>query len=50
MNNQQLLHSLQELDVNPYTLDPNNQLALTTDVKVLFPNLFNDLYPGCGQN
>jgi hypothetical protein len=32
--------------VNPYTLEPNNQLQLTTEFKTLFPNLFNELYPG----
>ena len=36
---------LQELDINPYTLDPQRQQQFFTDTKLLFPNLYQMLYP-----
>jgi hypothetical protein len=36
---------LQELDINPYSLDPLQQQQLFTDIKLLFPNLYQQLYP-----
>lgn len=44
-NNLQLLAWLQELDINPYNLDPYSNLLLTTELRTLFPNLFSELYP-----
>lgn len=44
-NNQQLMSYLQELDINPYSLDPLQQQQLFTDIKLLFPNLYQQLYP-----
>lgn len=35
---------LQELDINPYVLDPYCQKQLTSDLKTLFPNLYQGLY------
>lgn len=42
--NPQLLSWMQELDINPYTLDPFSTQSLTTDIKVLYPNFFKNLY------
>ena len=36
---------LQDLDINPYTLDPQKQQQFFTDIKLLFPNLHQELYP-----
>jgi len=44
-NNQQLMTYLQDLDINPYTLDPQKQTQFFTDNKLLFPNLHQELYP-----
>jgi hypothetical protein len=40
----QLLAWIQDLDVNPYTLNPYSNQQLTTDIKVLFPNLYPSLF------
>lgn len=40
----QLLAWLQELDINPYTLNPFSTQSLTTDIKVLYPNFHKNLY------
>ena len=35
---------LQDLDINPYTIDPYSQSQLSVDLKLLFPNLYKQLF------
>lgn len=47
---------MQDLDINPYTLDPYSAQTLTTDLKVLYPNFQKTLYqtqggaPSCSKS
>ena len=42
----QLMQWLQDLDINPYTLDPFEQTQFTTELRTIYPNFYRQLFQG----
>lgn len=46
----QLMTWLQDLDINPYTLDPFDCTQLSTELRTIYPNFYKQLYQGFPQH